>query len=155
MGTPRVIPGIGSYEDSESARESDNRLRMYLSERLDQAIGAIEWLKTDLIKKRSFERAEEMDELSNLVEKLSRFVEASWKDRLGALGSEEVEERTLHKLFELDRALIELVGETESGIREMTTESLIPNPEDVKKIGEILANMEQKAKEREGLLKSS
>ena len=112
-------------------------------------------MKTDLIKKRSFERAAEMDDLSNHVERLSRIIESPSEDYSGALGSEDVEEMTLHKLFELDRALRELLGEMESGIREMTAESRIPNLEDVKKIGEILANMEQKAEEREGLLRSS
>jgi len=155
MGTPLFIPGIGSYEDGGSARESDNKLRVHLVERLDQAMGTIEWLKTDLIKKRSFEGAAEMDDLSNHVERLSRIIESPSEDYSAALGSEDVEEMTLHELFEFDRALKELLGEMESGIREMTTESRISNLEDVKKIGKILANMEQKAKEREGLLKSS
>ena len=35
----RILPGVGSYQDKESARESDKALRMALGRRLDDALG--------------------------------------------------------------------------------------------------------------------
>ncbi|MBW2310015.1 MAG: hypothetical protein JRF35_02940 [Deltaproteobacteria bacterium] len=47
-GAARVVPGIGSYQDKESIRESDKKLREFLSSQLSDHMKAIERLKTDI-----------------------------------------------------------------------------------------------------------
>lgn len=103
--TARILPGIGSYQDKESARESDKKLRDYLSGELARYLNAIEKLKTDLSRKGSLSFLKELDDISRQIDKLSRTIRYASRGYAGVFASYQVDEKALSDLFEFDRSL--------------------------------------------------
>jgi hypothetical protein len=105
--TARILPGIGSYQDKESARESDKKLRDYLSGELARYLNAIEKLKTDLSRKGSLSFLKELDDISRQIDKLSRTIRYASRGYAGVFASYQADEKALSDLFEFDRSLKE------------------------------------------------
>ena len=105
--TARILPGIGSYQDKESARESDKRLRDYMSGELARHMNAIEKLKTDLSRKGSLSFLKELDDISRQIDKLSRTIQYASRGYAGVFASYQADEKALSDLFEFDRSLKE------------------------------------------------
>jgi hypothetical protein len=103
--TARILPGIGSYQDKESARESDKKLRDYLSGELARYLNAIEKLKTDLSRKGSLSFLKELDDISRQIDKLSRTIQYASRGYAGLFASYQADEKALSELFEFDRSL--------------------------------------------------
>ena len=101
----RILPGIGSYQDKESARESDKKLRDYLSGELARSMDAIEKLKTDLSRKGSFSFLKELDDISRQLDKLSRTIRYASRGYSGVFDSYQADEKALSDLFEFDHSL--------------------------------------------------
>jgi hypothetical protein len=103
--TARILPGIGSYQDKESARESDKKLRDYLSGELARYLNAVEKLKTELSRKGSLSFLKELDDISRQIDKLSRTIQYASRGYAGVFASYQVDEKALSDLFEFDRSL--------------------------------------------------
>ncbi|UCH06376.1 MAG: hypothetical protein JSV55_09635 [Deltaproteobacteria bacterium] len=103
--TARILPGIGSYQDKESARESDKKLRDYLSGELARYLNAIEKLKTDLSRKGPLSFLKELDDISRQIDKLSRTIRYASRGYAGVFASYQADEKALSDLFEFDRSL--------------------------------------------------
>ena len=108
--TARVLPGIGSYQDKESARESDKKLRDYMSGELARHMDAIERLKTDLSRKGSLSFLKELDDISRQIDKLSRTIRYASRGYAGVFASYKADEKALSDLFEFDRSLKEEIA---------------------------------------------
>ena len=105
--TARILPGIGSYQDKESARESDKKLRDYMSGELARFMEAIERLKTDISRKGSISFLKELDDISRQIDKLSRTIHYASRGYAGVFASYQADETALSDLFEFDRSLKE------------------------------------------------
>jgi hypothetical protein len=103
--TARILPGIGSYQDKESARESDKKLRDYMSGELTRFMEAIERLKTDLSRKGGISFLKELDDISRQIDKLSRTIHYASRGYAGVFASYQADEKALSDLFEFDRSL--------------------------------------------------
>lgn len=108
--TARILPGIGSYQDKESARESDKKLRDYMSGELARYMDAIERLKTDLSRKGSISFLKELDDISRQIDKLSRTICYASRGYAGVFSSYQADEKALSDLFEFDRSLKEEIA---------------------------------------------
>jgi hypothetical protein len=103
--TARILPGIGSYQDKESARESDKKLRDYLSGQLARYLNAIEKLKADLSRRGSLSFLKDLDDISRQIDKLSRTIRYASRGYAGVFASYQADEKALSDLFEFDRSL--------------------------------------------------
>ncbi|MBW1924444.1 MAG: hypothetical protein JRJ35_13320 [Deltaproteobacteria bacterium] len=148
----RILPGVGSYQDKESARESDKALRMALGRRLDDALGKIEWLKTDQAKKGALLRLKDLDDLTRHLEKVSRLLEYAPRGYAPLFAQREVDEDTLGELLERDRSLTDLVSRVEGAVEAMTAERAVPTAEEVEGVRTFLSQIEQRLKDRESFL---
>jgi hypothetical protein len=108
--TARVLPGIGSYQDKESVRESDKKLRDYMGGELARYMVTIERLKTDLSRKGSITFLKDLDDISRQIDKLSRTIRYASRGYAGLFASYQADEKALSDLFEFDRSLREEIS---------------------------------------------
>ena len=150
--TARILPGIGSYQDKESARESDKKLRDYLSGELARYLNAIEKLKTDLSRKGSLSFLKELDDISRQIDKLSRTIQYASRGYAGVFASYQADEKALSDLFEFDRSLKEeITGLTPLISQICEKDGGLASPL-LNELRDKLFGVEQKVAERETLI---
>ena len=150
--TARILPGIGSYQDKESARESDKKLRDYLSGELARYLNAIEKLKTNLSRKGSLSFLKELDDISRQIDKLSRTIQYASRGYAGVFASYQVDEKALSDLFEFDRSLKgEITGLTPLISQICEKDGGLASPL-LNELRDRLFGVEQKVAERETLI---
>jgi hypothetical protein len=151
--TARILPGIGSYQDKESARESDKKLRDYLSGELARYLNAIEKLKTDLSRKGSLSFLKELDDISRQIDKLSRTIRYASRGYAGVFASYQADEKALSDLFEFDRSLKEeITGLTPLISQICEKDGGLASPL-LNELRDRLFGVEQKVAERETLMR--
>ena len=151
--TARILPGIGSYQDKESARESDKKLRDYLSGELARYLNAIEKLKTDLSRKGSLSFLKELDDISRQIDKLSRTIRYASRGYAGVFASYQVDEKALSDLFKFDRSLKEeITGLTPLISQICEKDGGLASPL-LNELRDRLFGVEQKVAERETLIR--
>jgi hypothetical protein len=150
--TARILPGIGSYQDKESARESDKKLRDYLSGELARYLNAIEKLKTDLSRRGSLSFLKELDDISRQIDKLSRIIRYASRGYAGVFASYQADEKALSDLFEFDRSLKgEITGLTPLVSQICEKDGGLASPL-LNELRDRLFGVEQKVAERETLI---
>lgn len=150
--TARILPGIGSYQDKESARESDKKLRDYLSGELARYLNAIEKLKTDLSRRGSLSFLKELDDISRQIDKLSRTIRYASRGYAGVFASHQADEKALSDLFEFDRSLKgEITGLTPLISQICEKDGGLASPL-LNELRDRLFGVEQKVAERETLI---
>ena len=149
----RILPGIGSYQDKDSIRESDKKIRDRISSGLDNFSDTIEKIKTKISRKGSLINLKELDALSRLSDNLSRAVKFASRGYSGIFNSVQSDEKALNLLFEFDQDLMEkinLLTPFESKIIEKQDEKITALLDEIQ---DILFDIEKKVNEREDLLK--
>jgi hypothetical protein len=150
----RILPGIGSYHDRESIRESDKVLRMRICRKLDELLGMVEWLKTDQTKKGVLKHLTEIDGLSRHLERVSRTIELASRGYTPLFSQEAFDEDGLARLFEFDQGLLTGVAEVEALVVKLTEKGTVVTPEGVASVREQVDQLEKKMKTRASLLKN-
>ena len=148
----RVLSGIGSYDEPESARDAVAALSEVLSYRLDELLGMVEWLKTDRLRKGSNKNAEGLGGLSDNLEKLSLKMESGVQEGLHPWSNNDMEEG-LGRLYEMDRGIKGLVEALEGAVRDLTAEKAVPREGDISGIRKILDALDHEVEARDALLR--
>jgi hypothetical protein len=91
----RILPGVGSYQDKESLRESDKKLRDHISTQLAYCMETFERLKTGISRS---------DDISRQIDTLSRTITFAARGYSGVFNSNLVDEKVLLHLFEFDQS---------------------------------------------------
>jgi len=152
-GAVRILPGIGSYQDKESIRESDKTLRESLSSQISDHVKSIERLKTSLARKGSLLFMRDLDDLARKMDTLSRRLGFSSRGYAPVFDSNRVDEDALQRLFDFDRSLktdIDRVAPLVAKISEKANEVDLKL---LKELDETLSGIEKQIDERERLLK--
>jgi hypothetical protein len=149
----RIIPGIGSYQDREALRESDKALRVALARRMEEHLGAIEWLKTDQAKKGAYKRMREIEDLSRHMEKVSRLLENAMRGYAPVLARSRVDEETLRRVYAFDQGFWGLMEEVSGLVGAMTKDRAVPEAAEIDGLRDLLSKMESRIREREAMLK--
>jgi hypothetical protein len=150
----RILPGIGSYQDRESIRESDKALRMQICRKLDELLGMVEWLKTDQVKKGALKYLTEIDGLSRHLERVSRTIEVASRGYTPLFSQEAFDEDGLARLFEYDQGLLHGVAELEALVVKLTEKGTVVTAEGVASVRKQVDQLEKKVKARGSLLKN-
>jgi hypothetical protein len=150
----RILPGIGSYQDRESIRESDKALRMQICRKLDELLGMVEWLKTDQVKKGALKNLTEIDGLSRHLERVSRTIEVASRGYTPLFSQEAFDEDGLARLFEYDQGLLHGVAEVEALVVKLTEKGTVVTAEGVASVRKQVDQLEKKVKGRGSLLKN-
>jgi hypothetical protein len=150
--TARILPGIGSYQDKESARESDKKLRDYMSGELTRFMEAIERLKTDLSRKGGISFLKELDDISRQINKLSRTIHYASRGYAGVFASYQADEKALSDLFEFDRSLKEDIVGLNTLVSQICEEERGLTSPLLNELRDLLFRIQQRANERETLI---
>ena len=150
--TARILPGIGSYQDKESIRESDKKLRDHISTILTSSMKTVERLKTEISRRGSLSFLKELDDLSRHIDKLSRTITFSSRGYAGVFDSNQVDEKALSDLFEFDVSLKEEVGNLGSLVSNISEKKGELTAQMLDEVRNFLFRIEEKMKERESLL---
>ena len=153
-GAARIVPGIGSYQDKESIRGSDKKLREFLSSQLSDHMKTIERLKTGIARGGSLSFLKELDDLSRTMDKLSRSIRFASRGYAPVFDSDRVDEDALQKLFDFDKSLkedIDKVGPVVATISESAGDLDVKL---LKELDAILLGIEKRIDERERLLRA-
>ncbi|MBW1716144.1 MAG: hypothetical protein JRJ77_10025 [Deltaproteobacteria bacterium] len=150
--TARVLPGIGSYQDKESVRESDKRLRDRISTELAHGMETLERLKTEISRKGSLSFLKELDDISTHMDKLSRTIRYASRGYAGVFAQNQVDEKALSDLFEFDLSIKEDIGGLGSLVSRISGNKADIDPTLLEEVREFLLKIEKKMSNRENLL---
>jgi hypothetical protein len=150
--TARVLPGIGSYQDKESVRESDKKLRVHISTELAHCMEALERLKTDISRKGSLSFLKELDDISRQMDTLSRTIRYASRGYAGVFASNQVDEKALSDLFEFDLSLREQIGGLGSLVSKISGNKGVIDSTVLEEVRGLLLRIEKRMSDRENLL---
>jgi hypothetical protein len=134
--------------DPKTSRE----LAIKVNAKIDELLGFIEWLKTDQLKKGGRKNIENLDDLSNYMEKVSRKMESAAGEEWVQRENEKANASDLKELVEHDEVIVDLLSKIEEAVKGITGERPLPGSDDISNIQKMLALMESRIKERESLL---
>lgn len=149
----RVLPGIGSYQDKESLRESDKRLRDHISSRLAQSVASLERSKTELSRAGTLSHLKELDDMSRHMDKLSRTIKYAARGYAAIFESNQVDEKALSDLFEFDLSLKDDINRLEILVSKISVNATDLDPPLLAELGNLLFELEKRVGERENLLR--
>ena len=148
----RILPGVGSYQDKESLRESDKKLRDHISRKLSYCMEVIERLKTNIARKGSLSFLKDLDDISRMIDTLSRTITYAARGYSGVFNADQVDEKTLSHLFEFDRSFIEQVDLLNSLAEKISTKNEELESTMLHDMRNQLLKIKNKVSEREELL---
>ena len=149
----RILPGVGSYQDKESLRESDKKLRDHISRKLSYCMQTVEKLKTDISRKGSLSFLKDLDDISRMIDTLSRTITYASRGYSGVFNSDLVDEETLSHLFEFDKSFIKEVDLLNSLVEKISTNNEELESTMLEDIRNHLLKIKNQVSEREELLK--
>ena len=149
----RILPGIGSYQDKESIRDSDKKLRDHISTKLAYYMDTVERLKTDISRKGSLSFLKELDDISRQMDKVSRTITFASRGYAGVFDSYLADEKALSNLFEFDQSLKEEVDLLDSIILKISEKNMELDSTILNEVRDQLLKLEKRTNEREVLLK--
>ena len=149
----RILPGIGSYQDKESIRESDKNLRDYISARLTNFRESIERSNSRLVRTGSLSSVKDLDEISGKIDKLSRSITFASRGYAGVFDSWQSDEEGLSKLFEFDKSLKNELDVLKTLVLKISDKDKEPENLVLEELREFLLKLENIIKERESFLK--
>jgi hypothetical protein len=153
-GAARIVPGIGSYQDKESIRGSDKKLREFLGSQLSDHMKTIERLKTGIARGGSLSFLKELDDLSRTMDKLSRALRFASRGYAPVFDSDRIDEDALQRLFDFDKSLKEDIDQVDPLVVKISEKGEDLDVKLLKEINAILVKIEKRIDERERLIKS-
>ena len=148
----RILPGVGSYQDKESLRESDKKLRDHISGHLSNCVKTIERLKTGISQKGSLSFLKDLDDMARQMDTLSRTITFASRGYSGVFDSNLYDEEALSHLFEFDQSFVKDVDLLSSFIVKLSEKKEFDSPL-LDKVQDHLVKIEQRITEREKLFK--
>jgi uncharacterized protein Yka (UPF0111/DUF47 family) len=152
-GAVRILPGIGSYQEKESIRESDKRFRESLSSQVSAYVKTIERLKTSISREGSLSFIKDLDDLARKMDTLSRRLGFSSRGYAPVFDSDRVDEEALQRLFDFDRSLKIDIDQLTPLVSKISNRAKEVDQSLLKELDEALLEIEKQIGEREHLLK--
>lgn len=120
--------------------------------RVEDMLGRLEWLIADLKKKGAASKAEDVNGLSDRLDRVCARLEAleTASGRPGAAAGKEFHEASSEGMSGLDRGIREAVDRIEDWIRRMTGEGAVCSGEDIKRLSELLDPLDTEGCDEEG-----
>jgi hypothetical protein len=121
----RLVPGIGSYQDKESRRDVDKRLRVTLADRLDSARKTVEEVIAKLHAESHFDQLDRLGRLERKLYQAADSIRFASYGYSGVFDAIKLDEAKLDQLYAFDIALAESV----SAVQEAAENLKAPPPE--------------------------
>ena len=154
-GAARILPGIGSYQDKESIRGSDKKLREFLGSQLSDHMKTIERLKTSIARGGSLSFLKGLDDLNRTMDKLSRSLLFASRGYAPVFDSDRVDEDALQSLFDFDKSLKDDIDHVDPLVARISEKAENLDVKLLKELDEVLLGIEKRIEERERLLRAA
>jgi len=105
----RIIPGIAGYQDREKMRDSDKRIRIHLSEKIESTKDLIEQVKQYLTEKKKLQLLSPLDQFTRRLDKMRDSIKYASYGYRGIFDQEQADLEALDKIYSFDLSLIEQV----------------------------------------------
>jgi len=151
----RILPGVGSYQDKESLRESDKKLRNHISTQLSHCMETIESMKTGISRKGSLSFLKDLDDISRQIDTLSRTIAFASRGYAGVFDSNLADEKALSDLFRFDQSFVKEVDLLNSLVVKISTKNKELDSTMLDEVRNHLLKIKNRISEREKLLKGS
>jgi hypothetical protein len=145
----RHVPGIGSYQDKESLREGDKKLRDTLALRLDSARKALEEVIDSLQKDGHLAHLDRLGRLDRKLHQGADTIRFASRGYAGIFDTVKIGEKELEQLYAFDIALAESVSaiqEAAEGLKGASAEAIAGDA--LTALEHQLASFENKVKKR-------
>jgi hypothetical protein len=145
----RLVPGIGSYQDKESRRDADKRLRTTLADRLDSARKALEDVIARLQAGGHFDHLDRLGRLERRLHQAADSIRFASYGYSGIFDAVKIDEAKIDNLYAFDIALAELVSavqEAAEGLKAASPEA--PDSGALDHMEEQIATFNDKIQER-------
>ena len=152
-GAARMLPGIGSYQDKESIRESDKQLRALLSSRLSDDAQTIERLKTSIAREGSLSFIKDLDDLTRKMDTLSRRIGFASRGYAPVFATDQANEDALQRLFDFDKSLKLDIDQLTPLVEKISETAKADDLELLNNLKQALLGIEKQIGKRERLLK--
>jgi len=149
----RILPGIGSYQDKESLRESDKKLRDHISTQLAYCVETIERLKIGISRKGSLSFLKDLDDISRQIDTLSRTITFASRGYAGVFDSNLADEKALSDLFKFDQSFKEEVDLLSSLVVKISKKNKELDSTMLDEVWDHLLKIKKRINEREKFLK--
>ncbi len=149
----RIVPGIGTYQDKETLRDIDKRLRDYLALILDRERGRINDVKKLLTRNLKLDPLDDLERIARKMHQVGdtiKFAAYGWSP---VFGQASVDKQRLENLYEFDRLL-----EDHIAVIQRAVDTLIADPEKsldtgIAEVERSLGALDDTLRRREELLK--
>ena len=121
----RLVPGIGSFQDKETRRDADKRLRLTLADRLDAARKTVETVIAKLQAENHFDPLARLGRLERKLYQAADSIRFASYGYSGVFDAIKIDEDKLDQLYAFDIALAESV----SAVQEAAENLKAPRPE--------------------------
>lgn len=102
-----VIPGIGTYRKREKLRETDQKLRAYLSAQLQEVRSAFERIILELSLPKKMEVLSKINEAASQLQQVADSIKFANYGYTGIFDLKKIREDELKKIYDFDLSLIQ------------------------------------------------
>ena len=113
----RLVPGVGAYQDREGLRDTDKRVRTYLTELLGNVGKALEPAQRRVVRDRRLEHLPALERIGRQIGTLADRVRFASYGFAGVFALHKIRERELAQLHECDARLMEEIPRLRSVIQ--------------------------------------
>ncbi len=115
------IPGLKSYRSHEHRRDTDKRLRDYISEKIDAIRGEVDDLKLELTNKKKLDLLDDADIATRKLQKLADAVRHASYGYTGVFDQVKMRDKELDLLYSYDIEILSGIKALEDETRMLTT----------------------------------
>ncbi len=150
------IPGIKEYKEKELLREESLRVHQYVRNRISEMINTLREVEKSIVLTNPSANIMPMEQVSQMLETLLRYVESFQLGYSGWLDSVNVEQEELVKVLELDYNLLNMVEGLRKAVDELTSVAGVDDSKTQAKVRELISGIDKMKvilKERDSILK--
>lgn len=150
----RIVPGIGTYQDKETLRDIDKRLREHLASILNKERGRVNEVKMALTKKLKLDPLDDLDRLSRKMHRLAdtiTFASYGWS---AIFDQASVNKERLESLYEFDKSLEEKIALVQGAVDTLAADLENGLDEAIAEVDRSIGTVDDTVQKRDQLLKA-
>ena len=122
----RLVPGLGAYQDRESLREADKRIRTYVADLLEKLAHPLEATQRHLVDGKWLDRLPTLDRIGRQVRTLADRVRFASYGFAGVFAAHKIRQSELTALHDRDAKLLEEIPRLQTCLQALADRAAEP-----------------------------
>lgn len=148
----KKIPGYGGYLEREKMRDSDKKLREYISKKLNSIKQDVFSMKSEMLQKGIISYLSQLDNVSSIIDRLANSVLYASRGYGGLFGDNKVYEPELEKLHTFDINFLDSMESLDEKIKNIWKTEEKDFQTKINELRIIVTDLESIWKERDNVL---